>query len=409
MMHGFLKDVIDSEDLDGQGLLTIIQWTGDYTQGMKALGIKAADLKPHVVDNREADLLREYTQLIVKKMEEWTMNIIQEEHKEFVERTEEPGNESGKWHMHHVTPMFSMINQQISIALDSNKASVAAGVVDEVVRVLKYRQSQWATVIKEEVAKHIQAVTREQQEELPDGIVEYMMAIANDQIRSVNYVGGICDRVAPTVSKKYEDQIRAAFDDCLNGYIDLATQILAEIIEIIFNDLKPVTKQLFTPTWYEGSQMDTMIATIRSYIVDLQPGLDEELFPACVLQLAEKTCVSYLAAVHNKGAKFRSAEAVEQIRADVRQCFEFYTEYMDRNETKGVLHVIEYFLRLISTNKEGLPQVYEEFKNAYWDLPMSWVETVLKCREDKTRDMVEQVKNKQTYMPRGSDPTLMSR
>ncbi|TGZ81197.1 exocyst complex component Sec6 [Ascodesmis nigricans] len=408
-MHSFLTELIDKDDLDGAGLLTIIQWVGQYGQSMKALGIKAADLKPHVIDNREADLLREYTLLIGKKMEEWTNNVIAQEHREFADRSEEPGNESGKWHMHNVTPLFAMVNQNLNIALDSNKGSVVAGVVDEVVRILKDRQTQWATIIRSEVQKYTQAVTRDQQEEVPEGIVEYMMAIANDQIRSVNYVGGICDKVAPTLSKKYEDQIRAAFEDCLNGYIDLATQILSEIVEIIFNDLKPVTKQLFTPTWYEGNQVDTMVATIRSYVVDLQPGLDDELFPACMLQLAEKTAVCYLSAVHNKGAKFRIAEAVEQIRSDVRLLFEFFTEFMDRDETKGILHVLEYLLRLMSTSKEGLPQVYEEFKSAYWDLPMPWVEAVLKCREDKTRDMVDLVKSQATYTPRGSEATMMSR
>lgn len=409
MMHDFLKEQIDKSDLDGQSLLSIIRWNSEYGKGMKTLGVKIVDLKPQVIDGREADLLKEYSQLIIKKMEEWMDNIIADDTKDFLQRTHQPNEEDGKWHMPSVPTMFTMINQQLNVALDSSKGNVVSGVVDECVRLLKNRQTKWQQVISKEINKHVKAVTKEDVEDLPDGILEYMMAVANDQIRCAAYVQEISDRVAPLLSKKYEDLIRRSLEDAMNGFVDIATYCLAQIIEIIFNDLRPPIKNLFTPSWYNGNDMDTMVTTMRSYIVDLYPGLDDDLFPAFMHQLSEKTCVAYLSAVYNKGTKFRSADAANQIRADVGVGYGFLTEFVDRGEVKGVWTVLEHFLALICSDRMTLGEKYDAFKEAYWDLPLAWVETVLKNREDKTKEFMEIVKARQHYTPRGAEPTIMSR
>lgn len=409
MMHDFLKELIDGEDLDGEGLLTIIQWTAEYAKGMKSIGIKADTLKPHVVDNREAELLQEYTTLIVKKMEEWINNIIQVENREFVERPELQEGEGGKMHMNHVTDMFTMINQQLQIALDSGKASVVAGVVEETVRVLKARQNQWESLVKAEVAKHTAAVISGS-DDVPEGLFEYLNAVANDQIRSVNFVTGISEKITETLSKKYGQQVEAAFNDCLDGYIDLATAVLSQTVEMIFTDLKPALKTIFTQEWYNGKgEMETIVATIRSYVVDLETQLDDELFPAIMLQLLERTCVTYLDAANNKGVKFRLPDALNLMKADVGTVYNYFIEYMPKEEIRDVWHAVEFLMNLISGPKEELPQIHEKFKEQFWDLPWNWVETVLRAREDKSRDMIEFVKSKQSYTPRGAEPTMMNR
>ncbi|RPA88975.1 exocyst complex component Sec6 [Choiromyces venosus 120613-1] len=408
-LHDFLKEQIEKPDLDGQSLLNIILWNGEYNKSMKTLGVKAAELKPQLIDGREADLLKEYSQLIVKKMEEWMNKIMEDDTKDFILRTHQPNEEDSKWHMPSVPTMFIMINQQLNIALDSNKGNVVTGVVDECVRLLKNRQVRWQEVIADDINKHVRATTKEDLDDLPDGILEYMMAVANDQIRSAAYTQEISDRVAPLLSKKYEDQVRRALEDAMNGFVDLATYSLAQIIEVIFNDLKPPIKNLFTPAWYNGTDMETMATTMRSYIVDLSPGLDADLFPAFMHQLSEKTCVAYLSGVHNKGAKFRSSEAAAQIRADVAVGYGFLTEFIDRGEVKGVWTVLEHFLALICSEKPLLGEKYDAFKQSYWDLPSTWVEAVIKCRDDKSKDMLEIVRSRGTYVPRGGESTIMSR
>ncbi|KAL7275839.1 SNARE-binding exocyst subunit S6 [Rhizina undulata] len=409
IMHDFLKEQIDKPELDGQSLLNIIRWNGEYTKGMKSLGVKTIDLKPQVIDGREADLLREYSQLIIKKMEEWMNKIIDDDTTEFVQRNHQPIEEDGKWHMPSVPTMFTMVNQQLNVALDSSKGNVVSAVVDECVRLLKIRQAKWDQIIEVEVQKHVKAVTKEDLEAISDGILEYLMAVANDQIRCAAYTQEISDRVAPLLSKKYEDQIRRALEEAMNGFVDVATNCLSQIAEIIFNDLKPPIKTLFTASWYGGNEMETMVSTMRSYVVDLYPGLDDDLFPAFMHQLSEKSCIIYLNSIYNKGAKLRGADAANQIRADVGVAFGFFTEFIDRGEVKSVWSVLEHFMALICTEKEALGEKYNDFRETYWDLPLSWVEAVLKCRDDKSKDMIEIVKSMTPYSPRGNEPTIVSK
>jgi hypothetical protein len=113
--------------------------------------------------------------------------------------------------------------------------------------------------------------------------------------------------------------------------------------------------------------------------------------------------------VHNRGAKFRASEAAAQIRSDVAVGYGFLTEFIDRGEVKGVWTVLEHFLALICSEKPLLGEKYDAFKQSYWDLPITWVEAVIKCRDDKSKDMLEVVRSRGTYVPRGGESTIMSR
>lgn len=409
LLHDFLIEQINKEDLDGQSLLNIIRFVGEYPKHMKRLGVKASKLTPHIIDGKEADLLREYSQLIVKKMSEWMANIATDDTREFLQRTNQPNEEDGKWHMPSVPTMFTMINQQLNVALDSNKGSVVADVAEECVRLLRQRQAKWEQVISDEVSSYNAAVTKEEIDSIPDGIIEYLMAVANDQIRSAAYTEEIMERVAPLTSTAISERIRASLDDAVGGFVDLATACLNQLIDIIFNDTQPPIKALFTTAWYGGNDMDKIVSTIRSYVVDLEPGLDESLFPVLMHSLSERTCAAYLGAVRNKGAKFRLAPASDQIRADVSVAYAFLSEYIDRADVKAVWVTLEHFLQLMTAPKEEIGDTFDQFKEAYWDLPMTWVEVVLKCREDKTKDLLEIIRARNTYTTRGGEPTIMSR
>jgi hypothetical protein len=58
----------------------------------------------------------------------------------------------------------------------------------------------------------------------------------------------------------------------------------------------------------------------------------------------------------------------------------------------------------------ALVAVYEDFKTEYWDLQLSWVEAVLRTRDDFERSMISAIKTKaaELSIERGTE-TLMSR
>jgi len=72
--------------------------------------------------------------------------------------------------------------------------------------------------------------------------------------------------------------------------------------------------------------------------------------------------------------------------------------------------VTEQFLALLTVGKDGVADAFEQFKTAYWDLHISWVEAVLRSRDDFERGMLNAVKARaaRMYIDRGSE-TIMSK
>jgi exocyst complex component 3 len=72
--------------------------------------------------------------------------------------------------------------------------------------------------------------------------------------------------------------------------------------------------------------------------------------------------------------------------------------------------VTEAFLQLIETDKAAVPEVFAGFKSDYWDLQLSWVEAVLRSRDDFDRSMLNAVKARaaQIDVVRGLE-TIMSK
>jgi len=167
-MHNFLKDQIERPGPDGKSLLNIIPWNGEYNHGMKKLGVKAAQLQPQLIDGPETKLLKEHFQPTVKTTKEWMNKIMEDDTKDFILPTHQPKEEDSKKEHAQWPTMFTMINQQLSIALGSNKGNVVTGVVYECIpsRLLKNRQVPWQEVTADEIHKHFNATTKEDLEDL---------------------------------------------------------------------------------------------------------------------------------------------------------------------------------------------------------------------------------------------------
>lgn len=55
---------------------------------MDKLGVAEEDLSPHVIDNRSAELVRDYRQVIIKAVEEWMDRMAVSDKKNFLNRDE---------------------------------------------------------------------------------------------------------------------------------------------------------------------------------------------------------------------------------------------------------------------------------------------------------------------------------
>ncbi|KAL2160184.1 hypothetical protein VTH06DRAFT_1840 [Thermothelomyces fergusii] len=98
---------------------------------------------------------------------------------------------------------------------------------------------------------------------------------------------------------------------------------------------------------------------------------------------------------------------------DLKTAFDFFNSLPNpavAASIKETWRVTEPFLRLLEADKEAVPDAFAAFKTAYWDLQISWVEAVLRARDDFDRAMLNAVKARAAQMDvvRGPE-TIMSK
>ena len=76
---------------DASVLLRIAQWTKEYARTMeKQLDVPAELLRPALLDGKEQDLVEDYLKLIIRKLDEWTNNLMTTELADFERRADPP-------------------------------------------------------------------------------------------------------------------------------------------------------------------------------------------------------------------------------------------------------------------------------------------------------------------------------
>ncbi len=161
----------------------------------------------------------------------------------------------------------------------------------------------------------------EKPEEVVGGLVEYCIALANDQIKSADFCEALLARVEPLVSAKYQTTINERLNNAIDGYLDIAKKCMQTLIDLIFNDLKPATKNLFQAPWYDGI-MRQVVETMRDYMTDYQSYLNPVLLDLLVEDLTDTFLLTYLNALANS-AKLKMPAAAERFKEDITEGLRF--------------------------------------------------------------------------------------
>jgi exocyst complex component 3 len=83
------------------------------------------------------------------------------------------------------------------------------------------------------------------------------------------------------------------------------------------------------------------------------------------------------------------------MKDDLLTAFDFFRSYGDQGaDIMQRWRAVQEFLKLLECDKSQVQFAYVEFKNAYRDLHITWVEAVLKTRDDYDRGMLNSVKAK---------------
>ena len=421
LMHNWLIKRIDDPELTPPAMLAIIDWIEKYYQKMSKLGWTQADLQLPVLDNREPELVREYRQLIVKSVDEWMDRMFTVDKKSFIQRAPDSldTNEHGYFRTKTLGDMWRMLREQLLVASSSGRTDVTEGVVDAMFLALKTRQSLWQKMVDDESAKYRTPSATEQ--EGLQVLQDWLVAVANDQITCIDdneaanqtgYLTQFQQTFEPFVSPPYIPHASAECSSLRDGFVDLATYCITTFVSLIFTiDFRPVLPDFFTPKWYTEFGMKRIITTFEDYMGDYRDVLHHSLSDIFVEELADELLVRYLGAVRNKGAKFRRGDPfTEKFKDDVLTAFDFFQQFPDFQSIKLKWRVVDYLVRLLEADKQAVVTVYEAFKREYWDVQMSWVESVLRARDDYDRGMLSAVKSKagEVYVERGVE-TIMSK
>lgn len=408
-MHDFMIELIDNPELPSDNLLAIVHWTESYYKKMLKLGWKQSDLIPNVLDDRESELIRQWQSKILNAVDEWMDRIFATDRKALVDRTPEAleTNADGFFRTKTLGDMWRMLNEQLAAATTSKRADVIEGVVDSMFRALKGRQAAWQNLIEEECAKY-KNVTGDTVEGLQP-LQDWLIAVANDQIaciddnESISQLGYLSQfklDIEPLVTPAYfSSRVVPGLDSIRDGYVDLSTHSLSQFVHLIFAiDFRPILPEFFTQKWYGEYAIKRMTSTFEDYMADYSSVLHPSLLDILVEELSDVLLVRYLSAVRNKGVKFRRQDPfTEKFKDDVLTVFAFFQNYPDSfNATiKQKWRLVDWLVRLLEAEKgAGIVGVYEAFKGEYWDLQLSWVETVLRSRDDFERSMLSAVKAK---------------
>ncbi|KAM7193400.1 exocyst complex component sec6 [Naviculisporaceae sp. PSN 640] len=430
LMHDFLVGLIDDPETSSAHTLEIISWPEKYYRKMTKLGMRQDELVPHVIDNRETELVRDFRALIIKFLDEWIDRIWAQEKRDFADRnSDQQGNLDQDEHgfrTKNLVDMWRMLREQVDAAGNSKRTDVIEGVIDAMFQRLRARQQSWQKMLEEEATRLIaeSSSPRGVETDLIQGLQDWLVATANDQIACiddneaegrVSYLTDFKNKFAPLVTPAYMDRAEGEVAALRDGYVDLSTWCMTKFTHLVFAvDFKSVMGEFFTPKWYTTTNMARIVATIDEYIGDYKQVLHYTLFDTFVEIFMDELLIRYLGSVRNKGAKFkRTDNFADKIFDDLFVAFEYLDKLPDQElseRIKETWKVTQPFESLLRCPKEAVADEFASFKTSYWDLQISWVEAVLRSRDDFERSMLNAVKARAAQMDvvRGVE-TIMSK
>lgn len=409
-------DSIIRFDPPAQTLLLMLQFTKDYyTKMNKILGVPKTQLTPPLLDGRERDLYDDYLKLLVSKLEEWYQTISVTEKKPFIIRAippEKHGDNTLGLDGH--TTMFKLVSQQLEVAADSGQGRIVAGCVDACCEVLKKREIEWIETVDGEVKREIN-VTDPDSEEVPRGLFEYIIALANDQSRAHDDLEELSNKWSAPLSRKYAGAVRAKFAEAQAGYFEVIKACVKGMLRIILNDTKPAFEKLFVSSkWYKGVIIGQIVATLGEFLDDAQQLMIPELFDIFTLQLCREVTLEYLRSMaHGQGEV--KATGYQRVMEDIAALYELFSSEsyeMDVEEIQQVFKVLECLCDTLQTDLDGMADRFLQLREYFWDAPLDLFELMMglskahgkkQLRETITKVRLVAVQNQ--VEAKGDDPS----
>lgn len=377
-------------------ILEILDFDNKFKDIMiSEFGFTKQENKSIIGDVEKEKLLSDYLNLIVLKMNEWMFNLQKTEHEVFRSRIQAPEVDSENLYALEGTKIvFQMFTQQCDVASGSGQGKILAGVVEEFGGLLIKRQSKWGELIKNEVQKLLTLNNKSKKDvgvdgvndddKVPPGLIEYLIALANDQMRGADYTEAISNKYGGMVSSKYSTIIHNALEKVIDGFANLAKQCCDALIVIIFDDLKIALDEIFSKDWYNSNYSQQVSDTLYEYLGDLKQSMNSYLFEILSEEIVEETVLRYLSNL-NKDVKFKNNndKFVNSVKRDFEIFYKLFINFIDQEIIESKFRIVEDFMDLSTeTNDDHIVELWIQLVSKFNDISIDFLALVLKARKD---------------------------
>lgn len=388
-------------------ILDILDFDKTFQQTLiKDFGFSKKETKSIIGDEQKEVLFADYLKLLVTKMNEWIGNLTKAEFDVFLERSTPPHSDSENiLFLDGTKTCFQMFTQQVEVAAGSNQAKILVGVVEKFCGLLEQRQRAWIDKLQIEVKRlmnynelyDIDPQNIPPESECPGGLVEYLTAVANDQMRAADYAVAISTKYGKLVTKAYERSITNNIENTLDGFAEVAKCGSMGIITIIFDDLKKPYEEIFSKCWYTGSQAQQISDTLSEYLSEIKDQMNPFVFSTFIESIVEETILKFLSALHYEHSfKNKNNKYLECMKRDFEIFYKLFIQYVPQDEDKAIIvddkfKLMEYFMDFSCGPTEEVINTWNKCLGMYWDVPLEFLNSILNCRKDLDKSTTRQL------------------
>jgi hypothetical protein len=221
--------------------------------------------------------------------------------------------------------------------------------------------------------------------------VDYIIALGNEQLRCVEFCDTLVERLSSMVSNKYAMAVGKSMDEAMGGFLDVANNSLQLLIDIVFNDLKLVFHQMFTPQWYAEDLVMMLVDTVVDYTQDFNSTLKDYLFNRLMREMLTRFLVEYINAMRAKPAHFKMPQAKNQFRIDLEATSQAFSEFLDEEVVRDAFDPLFRLTGFISGSADILYLEFHQLRKRYPDFDVTLAEQVLSKREDMRKDQLREI------------------
>ena len=275
-IHDTLEQIVIEGNIGPGEILQLLKWVRSYYKDMRTrLDVSEELLEPRLLGDREEELVSGYISLVRDKLTEWLANILQNESVHFLSRSGPPEQDAeGHYLSGGSVIVFKMFNQQLDVALSSSKGQLLYDVVLVCTDVLEEYQNTWMKLLDQEYQKFV-----EKSPDISDGLPEYVMAFANDSLKSSEFSENIRERLVNESEDSFKPLLEQKIKQLLEGFMKLTKKAYQVLIDIVLQDTKPAINLLnSSPQWYEQPVMNFIVGTFDDYCEDFRIHLNEYVF-----------------------------------------------------------------------------------------------------------------------------------